>query len=85
MNYVSFPPRTGSKPLLTVRKLIKNPVLSLTLLQIYCIGLIELITHLFWVWTAICDPTVIASENLPIIMQTISFMTQDIPLLICCY
>ena len=59
MNYVSFPPRTGSKPLLTVRKLIKNPVLSLTLLQIYCIGLIGLVTHFLWVWAAICDPTFI--------------------------
>ena len=46
------------KPQLTVRKPIKSPVLSPILLQIYCIGLIELITHLFWVWAVICDPTV---------------------------
>ena len=58
LNYVSFPPRTGSKPLLTVRKPIKNPVLSPTFLQIYCIGLIGLVTHFLWVWAAICDPTI---------------------------
>ena len=58
LNYVSFPPRTGSKPLLTVRKPIKSPFLSLTLLQIYCIGLIGLVTHFLWVWAAICDPTI---------------------------
>ena len=38
----------SSKPQLTVRKPIKSSVLSPTLLQIYCIGLIGLITHLFW-------------------------------------
>ena len=58
LNYVSFPPRTGLKPLLTVRKLIKSPVLLPTFLQIYCIGLIGLVTHFLWVWAAICDPTI---------------------------
>ena len=38
----------SSKRQLTVRKPIKSSVLSPTLLQIYCIGLIGLITHLFW-------------------------------------
>ena len=58
LNYVSLPHRTGPKPLLTVRKPIKSPFLSLTLLQIYCIGLIGLVTHFLWVWVAICDPTI---------------------------
>ena len=58
LNYVSFPPRTGLKPLLTVRKPIKSPVLLPTFLQIYCIGLIGLVTHFLWVWAAICDPTI---------------------------
>ena len=58
LNYVSFPPRTGLKPQLTIRKLIKNLVLSPTLLQIYCIGLIGLVTHFLWVWAAICDSTI---------------------------
>ena len=50
--------RTALKPLLTVRKLIKSPVLLPTLLQIYCIGLIGLVTNFLWVWAAICDPTI---------------------------
>ena len=54
MNYVSFPPRTSLKPRLTVRQPIISSVLSPTLLQIYCIGLI---THFFWIWATICDPT----------------------------
>ena len=58
LNYVSFSPRTGLKPLLTVRKPIKNPVLLPTFLQIYCIGLIGLVTHFLWIWTAICDPII---------------------------
>ena len=57
LKYVSFPPRTGFKPQLIVRKPINSPVLSLTLLQIYCIGLIRLIPQFFWVWATICDPT----------------------------
>ena len=52
---MSFPPQTGFKPLLTVRKPLNSPVLSPTLLQIYCIGLIP---QFFWVWAAICDPTI---------------------------
>ena len=54
LNYVSFHPRTIFKPQLTIRKLINSPVLSPTLLQIYCIGLI---LQFFWVWATICDPT----------------------------
>ena len=49
-----FHPRTIFKPQLTIRKLINSPVLSPTLLQIYCIGLI---LQFFWVWATICDPT----------------------------
>ena len=59
LKYVSFPPQTGFKPQLTVRKSINSPVLSLTLLQIYYIGLIELIPQFFWVWATICDPTIL--------------------------
>ena len=55
LNQVSFPPRTRFKPCLTVRKPINSPVLSPTLLQIYCIGLIS---YYFWVWSAICDLTI---------------------------
>ena len=55
MNYVFFPPRTSLKPRLTVNQPIISPVLLPTLLQIYCIGLE---THFFWVWAAICDPTI---------------------------
>ena len=51
---MSFHPRTIFKPQLTIRKLINSPVLSPTLLQIYCIGLI---LQFFWVWATICDPT----------------------------
>ena len=54
---MSYPPQTCFKPQLTVRKPIINPVLSPTLLQIYCIGLIGLIPQFFWVWATICDPT----------------------------
>ena len=55
---MSFPPQTGFKPLLTIRKPLNSPVLSLTLLQIYCIGLIGFVLQFFWVWAAICDPTI---------------------------
>ena len=55
LDYGVFPPRTSLKPQITVRKPIKSLVLSPTLLQIYCIGLI---IHLFWVWAEICYPTV---------------------------
>ena len=58
-DYVRIPPRTGLESWLTVRKLIISPVLSSTLLQIYCIGLIGLISYSFWVWATICDLTVI--------------------------
>ena len=51
-------PQTDLEPQLTVRKLITSPVLSPTLLQIYCIGLIGPIFHSFWVWATICDLTV---------------------------
>ena len=51
-------PRTGFKPRLTVRNLINSLVLSLTLLQIYCIGLIGPISYSFWIWATICDATV---------------------------
>ena len=52
-----FSSRTSFKPKLTVRNPINSPVLSSTLLQIYCIGLIRPISYSFWVWAAICDPT----------------------------
>ena len=55
---MSFPPRTSFKPYLTVRKPINSPILSPTLLQIYCIGLIRPIPQFFWVWATICDPTI---------------------------
>ena len=51
-------PRTSFKPRLTVRNLINSPVLSPTLLQIYCIRLIGSISYSFWVWPVICDATV---------------------------
>ena len=57
LKYVSFSPRTGFKPQLTVRKPINSPVLSPTLLQIYCIRSIGLIPQFFWVWATTCDPT----------------------------
>ena len=57
-DYVSIPPRTNLKPRLIVRKPIIDPVLSPTLLQIYCIGLIGPISYSFWVWATICDLTV---------------------------
>ena len=53
-----IPSRTDLEPRLTVRKIITSPVLSPTLLQIYCIGLIGPISHSFWVWATICDLTV---------------------------
>ena len=57
-DYVSIPPRTDLKPRLIVRKPITSLVLSPTLLQIYCIGLIGPISYSFWVWATICDLTV---------------------------
>ena len=52
-----FSPRTSFKPKLTVRNPINSPVFSLTLLKIYCIGLIGPISYSFWIWAVICDPT----------------------------
>ena len=61
-------------PRLTVRKSIKSLVLSPTLLQIYYIRLIGLITQFFWVWTAICDPTgVFTSELVKIKLKKMRF------------
>ena len=40
-----IPPRTDLETRLTVKKLITSPVLSPTLLQIYCIGLIGPISY----------------------------------------
>ena len=59
-DYGFFPSRTSLKPQITIRKPIKSPVFSPTLLQIYCIGLI---IHLFWVWAEICYPTLIYSTQ----------------------
>ena len=56
-DYTRIPPRTGLEPWLTVRKPIISPILSPTLLQIYCIGLIRPISYSFWVWATICDLT----------------------------
>ena len=39
-NYMRIPPRTGLEPWLTVKKFIISPILSPTLLQIYCNELI---------------------------------------------
>ena len=63
-NYMRTPPRTDLEPWLTVRKSIISPILSPTLLQIYCIGLIGPIStsYLFWVWTAICDLTIVKTH-----------------------
>ena len=58
LDYVFYPPRTDIKPRLIVRKLITSPVLSPTLLQIHCIGLIGPISYPIWVWATICDPTI---------------------------
>ena len=55
---MSIPPRTNIKPRLTVRKPITSLVLSPTLLQIYCIGLIGPISYSFWVWATIYDLTI---------------------------
>ena len=41
-----------------VRKPITSQVLSPTLLQIYCIGLIGPVSYSIWVQATICDPTV---------------------------
>ena len=61
---MSFSPRIGFKPQLTVRKPINSLILSPTLLQIYCIGPIGLIPQFFWVWATICDPTLSFHLNL---------------------
>ena len=53
-----IPPQTDLEPRLTIRKLITSPVLSPTLLQIYCIGLIGPISYSFWIWATICDLTI---------------------------
>ena len=59
-NYMRTPPRTDLEPWLIVRKSIISPILSPTLLQIYCIGLIGpiSISYFFWVWATICDLTI---------------------------
>ena len=57
-DYVFYPPRTSLEPRLTVIKPIASPVLSPTLLQIYCIGLIGPISLSIWVWATNCDPTI---------------------------
>ena len=49
-DYVFYPPRTGSEPQLTIIKPITSLVLSPTLLQIYCIGLVGPISYSIWVW-----------------------------------
>ena len=49
-DYVFYTPQTGSEPQLTIIKLVTSPVLSPTLLQIYCIGLIGPISYSIWVW-----------------------------------
>ena len=54
-----FSPRISLKPRLTVRNPINSPVFAPTLLQIYCIGLIEPISYSFWVWAAIYDHSII--------------------------
>ena len=58
-DYVFIPSRTDLEPRLTVRKSITSPVLSPTLLQIYCIGLIGPISNSFLVWVTICGPTIL--------------------------
>ena len=59
-NYMRTPHRTNLEFWLTVKKSIISPILSSTLLQIYCIGLIGPIStfYLFWVWAVICDLTI---------------------------
>ena len=52
-----IPSRIDLEPRLTVRKLITSQILSPTLLQIYCIGLIGPISNSFLVYATICDPT----------------------------
>ena len=58
-DYMRTPLRTDLEPWLIVRKSIISPILSPTLLQIYCIGLIGpiSISYFFWVRATICDPT----------------------------
>ena len=58
LDNVYFLLRTDLKPWLTIKKPINSPVLSPTLLQIYCIGLIGPVSYSFWVWATICDPTI---------------------------
>ena len=73
---MSFPPRTDLKPWLTIRKPVNSPVLPPTLLQIYCIGLIGPISYSFWVWAAICDPTIwfyLLNYNAMYILEMIFF------------
>ena len=53
-----YTPRTDLEPQLTVIKPTTSPVLSPTLLQIYCIGLIGPIPYSIWVWATNCDPTI---------------------------
>ena len=59
-----IPPRTDLETQLTVRKPIISPILSPTLLQIYCIGLIGPIPQFFWAWATICDPTPFIQQRL---------------------
>ena len=56
-------PQTNSQPPLIVEKPIIGPILSLTLLQIYCTGLIGPISFLTWVWAMICDATISVFEK----------------------
>ena len=58
LDYVFYSPRTNSLPPLIVVRLFISSILSPTLLQIYCTGLIGLIPFSIWVWATICDPTV---------------------------
>ena len=57
LNYVFYSPRTNSQLPVIIEKPIISPILSPTLLQIYCIELIGPISFSTWVWATICDPT----------------------------
>ena len=75
-DYVFYPPWTGSEPQLTVIKPITSPVLSPTLLQIYCIRLIGPISYSFWVWATNWDATIFIPEINKRIIQLMSSCRQ---------
>ena len=62
LDYVFYSPRTNSQPTLIVVRPFISPILSPTLLQIYCTGLIGPIPFFIWVWATICDLTIVIQK-----------------------